>query len=61
MRVRSGGSDIAKKSQGTSAIMRHAHAIARWRSVWAIAAGYLGLLSVLCLPAPLALLAGIIA
>lgn len=31
------------------------------RSLWAIAAGYLGLFSVLCLPAPLALLAGIMA
>ena len=28
---------------------------------WAIAAGYLGLVSVLCVPAPLALLAGILA
>jgi Domain of unknown function (DUF4190) len=31
------------------------------RSGWAIAAGYLGLISVLCLPSPLALLAGILA
>ena len=31
------------------------------RSGWAIAAGYLGLVSVLCLPAPLALLTGIVA
>jgi hypothetical protein len=31
------------------------------RSGWAIAAGYLGLFSVLCLPAPLALVAGILA
>jgi hypothetical protein len=31
------------------------------RSGWAIAAGYLGLISVLCIPAPLALLAGILA
>ncbi|MBC8112990.1 MAG: DUF4190 domain-containing protein [Candidatus Saccharimonas sp.] len=31
------------------------------RSGWAIAAGYLGLFSVLCLPAPFALLAGILA
>lgn len=30
-------------------------------SVWAIAAGYLALFSVLCLPAPLALFAGIMA
>ena len=31
------------------------------RSGWAIAAGYLGLVSVLCIPAPLALIAGILA
>src|SRR5215831_17354117 len=31
------------------------------RSGWAIAAGYLGLFSVLCIPAPLALIAGILA
>lgn len=31
------------------------------RSGWAIAAGYLGLISVLCLPSPLALLAGVLA
>jgi hypothetical protein len=31
------------------------------RSGWAIAAGYLGLISVLCVPAPFALLAGILA
>ena len=31
------------------------------RSGWAIAAGYLGLISVLCLPSPLALIAGIMA
>lgn len=31
------------------------------RSGWAIAAGYLGLFSVLCLPAPFALLTGIVA
>lgn len=31
------------------------------QSVWSIVAGYLGLFSVLCLPAPLALLFGIIA
>lgn len=31
------------------------------RSGWAIAAGYLGLISVLCVPAPLALMAGILA
>jgi hypothetical protein len=31
------------------------------RSGWAIAAGYLGLFSVLCVPAPFALLAGILA
>jgi hypothetical protein len=31
------------------------------RSGWAIAAGYLGLFSVLCLPAPLALIFGILA
>src|SRR5438046_10353255 len=31
------------------------------RSGWAIAAGYLGLVSVLCVPAPFALLAGILA
>ena len=31
------------------------------RSGWAIAAGYLGLFSLLCLPSPLALLAGIMA
>jgi hypothetical protein len=31
------------------------------RSGWAIAAGYLGLISVLCLPSPLALIAGILA
>lgn len=31
------------------------------RSGWAIAAGYLGLFAVLCIPAPLALIAGIIA
>jgi hypothetical protein len=31
------------------------------RSGWAIAAGYLGLVSVLCIPAPFALLAGILA
>jgi hypothetical protein len=31
------------------------------RSFWAIAAGYAGLFAVLCLPAPLALLLGIIA
>jgi hypothetical protein len=31
------------------------------RSGWAIAAGYLGLISVLCIPAPLALIAGILA
>src|SRR5476649_2367289 len=31
------------------------------RSVWAIAAGYLGLVSVLCVPGPLALFAGIMA
>ncbi len=31
------------------------------RSGWAIAAGYLGLLSVLCVPAPLALIAGVLA
>jgi hypothetical protein len=31
------------------------------RSGWAIAAGYLGLFSVLCIPAPLALVAGIVA
>jgi hypothetical protein len=30
-------------------------------SLWAIASGYLGLFSVLCLPAPLALLTGILA
>jgi hypothetical protein len=30
-------------------------------SGWAIAAGYLGLISVLCLPAPLALITGILA
>jgi Domain of unknown function (DUF4190) len=30
-------------------------------SGWAIAAGYLGLISVLCIPSPLALLAGILA
>jgi hypothetical protein len=31
------------------------------RSGWAIAAGYLGLISVLCIPAPLALITGILA
>jgi Domain of unknown function (DUF4190) len=31
------------------------------RSGWAIAAGYLGLVSVLCIPAPFALVAGILA
>ena len=31
------------------------------RSGWAIAAGYLGLISVLCIPSPLALIAGILA
>ncbi len=31
------------------------------RSFWAIAAGYLGLFSVLCFPAPLALLAALLA
>jgi predicted acyltransferase len=31
------------------------------RSGWAIAAGYLGLISVLCIPSPFALLAGILA
>ena len=31
------------------------------RSVWAIVAGYMGLLSVLCFPAPIALITGIIA
>jgi ribosomal protein L40E len=31
------------------------------RSGWAIAAGYLGLISVLCVPSPLALIAGILA
>ena len=31
------------------------------RSLWAIAAGYLGLVSVLCVPAPLAMICGIIA
>lgn len=31
------------------------------RSGWAIAAGYLGLVSVLCLPSPFALIAGILA
>jgi len=31
------------------------------RSGWAIAAGYLGLISVLCIPAPFALLTGILA
>jgi hypothetical protein len=31
------------------------------RSGWAIAAGYLGLCSVLCLPAPFALVTGVIA
>ncbi len=31
------------------------------RSGWAIAAGYLGLVSVLCLPSPLALICGIMA
>jgi len=31
------------------------------RSGWAIAAGYLGLVSVLCIPSPLALIAGILA
>src|SRR5262249_26728234 len=30
------------------------------RSGWAIAAGYLGLISVLCIPSPLALIAGIL-
>ena len=31
------------------------------QSLWSIAAGYLGLFSVLCFPAPLALLCGIVA
>jgi hypothetical protein len=31
------------------------------RSLWAIASGYLGLLSVLCLPAPFALFTGLMA
>jgi hypothetical protein len=31
------------------------------RSIWAIIAGYLGLFAVLCFPAPLALLAGVVA
>jgi hypothetical protein len=31
------------------------------RSIWAIAAGYAGLFAVLCLPAPIALILGIIA
>ena len=31
------------------------------RSAWAIAAGYLGLMSVMCVPAPLALFCGIMA
>ena len=31
------------------------------RSAWAIAAGYLGLISVLCIPSPFALIAGILA
>ncbi len=31
------------------------------RSGWAIAAGYLGLVSVLCVPGPLALIAGLLA
>jgi hypothetical protein len=31
------------------------------RSGWAIAAGYLGLISVLCLPSPFALIAGLLA
>jgi hypothetical protein len=31
------------------------------RSGWAIAAGYLGLISVLCIPAPLAVITGILA
>ena len=31
------------------------------RSGWAIASGYLGLISVLCLPSPLALITGILA
>jgi hypothetical protein len=31
------------------------------RSIWAIAAGYLGLVSVLCVPAPFALITGIVA
>jgi hypothetical protein len=31
------------------------------RSLWAIAAGYLGLVSVLCVPGPFALIAGIMA
>jgi hypothetical protein len=40
--------------------------LVRWavpvgRSIWAIVAGYLGLFSLLCLPGPLAVAAGIIA
>ena len=50
---------LAHTTAGNDAVMRMLLPVGR--SVWAIAAGYLGLFAVLCVPAPLALLISIIA
>jgi hypothetical protein len=53
--------DISRKTRniGDDAAVRMLLPVGR--SGWAIAAGYLGLVSVLCLPSPLALICGIMA
>jgi hypothetical protein len=51
--------DEEQKDIGQDAGMRMLLPVGR--SGWAIASGYLGLLSLLCIPAPLALITGIIA
>ncbi len=49
----------AKSTEDDDPLLRYLLPVGR--SGWAIAAGYLGLFSVLCVPAPLALLTGILA
>ena len=62
----SGGERACAKCRQASAILNNDDAALRivlpvGRSGWAIAAGYLALFSVLCFPAPFALLTGILA
>ena len=51
--------DVREKDIGQDAGMRLLLPVGR--SGWAIASGYLGLLSLICIPAPFALITGIIA